>query len=248
MILDGLKRFIDSLSWTDIFDLGDVWDRAKRIFTDPIGRLISFGVGVVSELLDLVKQAILRPLAALAEGTAGYDLLKAILGQDPITGDPVPRNADTLIGGFMKLIGQEEVWQNIKRGNAVARAFAWFQGALAGLMGFVRSIPGRIVATLAVADVPGRGHGGRRVPQGRVGVPRAGRRVRLVGAQPGDQPAGDPVLGRRPRRDALHRQGQGGVPHDPPQPGGASSATWCAPRSSGSRCSPATSSPISRTP
>jgi Domain of unknown function (DUF4157) len=148
MIVDGLKRFIDSLSWTDIFDLGDVWDRAKRIFTDPIDRLISFGVGVVSELLDLVKQAILRPLAALAEGTAGYDLLKAILGQDPITGDPVPRNADTLIGGFMKLIGQEEIWQNIKRGNAVARAFAWFQGALAGLMGFVRSIPGRIMATL----------------------------------------------------------------------------------------------------
>ena len=60
----------------------------------------------------------------------------------------MPRTADTLIGGFMKLIGQEEVWQNIKRGNAVARALAWFQGALAGLMGFVRSIPGRIVATL----------------------------------------------------------------------------------------------------
>ena len=53
----------------------------------------------------------------------------------------MPRTADTLIGGFMKLIGQEEVWQNIKRGNAVARALAWFQGALAGLMGFVRVDP-----------------------------------------------------------------------------------------------------------
>ena len=119
-----------------------MWDRAKRIFTDPIDRLISFGVGVVSELLDLVKQAILRPLAALAEGTAGYDLLKAILGQDPITGDPVPRTADTLIGGFMKLIGQEEVWQNIKQGNAVGRAFAWFQGALVGPDG-VRAVDPR---------------------------------------------------------------------------------------------------------
>src|SRR4029079_10654575 len=105
MIVDGLRRFIDSLSWTDIFNLGDVWDRAKRIFTDPIDRLISFGVGVVSELLDLVKKAILRPLAALAQGTAGYDLLKAILGEDPITGDPVPRTPDTLIGGFLKPIG-----------------------------------------------------------------------------------------------------------------------------------------------
>jgi hypothetical protein len=147
-IVAALKRFVDSLGWRDLLDFGGVWDRAKRIFTDPIGRLISFGVGVVGELLSLVKQAILRPLAALAQGTAGYDLLKAILGQDPITGDPVPRTADTLIGGFMKLIGQEEVWQNIKRGNAVGRAFAWFEGALAGLMGFVRSIPQRIVQTI----------------------------------------------------------------------------------------------------
>lgn len=147
-IIGALKRFINSLGWRDIFDLGDVWDRAKRIFTDPIDRLISFGVGVATELLQIVKEAILRPLAALAEGTRGYDLLKAILGLDPITGDPVPRNAETLIGGFMKLIGQEEVWSNLKKGNAVPRAWAWFQVTLAGLMGFVTSIPVRIVGTL----------------------------------------------------------------------------------------------------
>src|SRR6185369_1087821 len=32
-IVSALKSFLDSLSWTDIFDLGGVWDRAKRIFT-----------------------------------------------------------------------------------------------------------------------------------------------------------------------------------------------------------------------
>jgi hypothetical protein len=147
-IVDGIRRFIDSLSWTDIFHLGDVWDRAKRIFTGPIGRLISFGSSVVGELLTLVKQAILRPLAALAQGTRGYDLLKAILAQDPITGEPYPRTVETLIGGFMKLIGQQEVWENLKRGKAVQRAWAWFQGALGGLMTFVMSIPRRIIQTL----------------------------------------------------------------------------------------------------
>ena len=147
-IVDGLKRFVDSLSWDDIFDLGGVWDRAKRIFTDPIGRLISFGASVVSEILQMVKDAILRPLAALAEGTRGYDLLKAILEKDPITGEPFPRNADTLLGGFMKLIGQEEVWENLKKGRAVPRAWAWFQGALRDLMAFVTSVPARIIATL----------------------------------------------------------------------------------------------------
>ncbi len=147
-IVAGLKRFMDSLGWRDIFDLGGVWDRAKAIFTAPISRLISFAGSVIIEILKMVKDAILKPLAALAQGTRGYDLLKAILGQDPITGEAVPRTADTLIGGFMKLIGQEEIWENIKKGNAIARAWAWFQGALAGLLGFARSIPIKIIDTL----------------------------------------------------------------------------------------------------
>lgn len=147
-IVGGLRRFIDSLSWSDIFDLGGVWDRAKSIFTAPISRLISFASSLASEILGFIREAILRPLAALAEGTRGYDLLKALLGQDPITGEAVPRTPDVLIGGFMKLIGQEEIWENIKKGNAIQRAWAWFQGTLAGLLGFARSIPQKIIQTL----------------------------------------------------------------------------------------------------
>jgi Domain of unknown function (DUF4157) len=147
-IITALKAFMDSLSWTDIFDLGGVWDRAKRIFTEPISRLLEFGASTVIELLKMVKDAILKPLAAMAQGTRGYDLLRVILGEDPISGEPVPATAENLLGGFMKLIGQEEIWENIKKGNAIARAYAWFQGALSGLMGLVRAIPGKIVDTI----------------------------------------------------------------------------------------------------
>src|SRR5262249_43957769 len=111
---------------------------------------------LVAGIIKFVKEAILRPLASLAEGTRGYDLLKAVLGEDPVTGDPVPRNADTLIGGFLKLIGQEEGWENLKKANAAAPGWAWFQGALASLMGFVRQIPGKFVAAfqaLELADI-----------------------------------------------------------------------------------------------
>jgi hypothetical protein len=48
----------------------------------------------------------------------------------------------------MKLIGQEEVWENIKKGKAIERAWAWFQGALAGLMGMVRAVPAKIISTI----------------------------------------------------------------------------------------------------
>ncbi|MBD2766359.1 DUF4157 domain-containing protein [Hymenobacter sp. BT664] len=147
-IVAGFRQFMDSLGWREILNLGGVWNRARNIFLPPIARLMSFGLSAVSGLLGLVKAAIMRPLAALAQGTRGYDLLKALLGQDPITSEPVPRSPDTLLGGFMRLIGQEEVWENLKRGHAVARAWAWFQGALAGLLAFARSIPQRIVNTL----------------------------------------------------------------------------------------------------
>jgi hypothetical protein len=144
----AIDDFLDSLSWTDIFHLGDVWDRAKRIFTAPIDRLISFAKGVITDILKFIKEAILKPLAALAEGTPAYDLLKAVLGEDPITGEPVAQDADALIGGFMKLVGQEEIYNNIKKANALSRAWAWFKGALSGLLGFVRQIPGLFIAAL----------------------------------------------------------------------------------------------------
>jgi hypothetical protein len=152
----AIMEFLDSLSWTDIFHLGDVWDRAKRIFTDPIGRLIDFAKSLITEILRFIRKAILRPLAKLAEGTRGYDLLKAILGEDPVTSESVPQNADTLIGGFMKLIGQEEIWENLKKSRAVPRAWAWFQGAMGALMGFVSQIPGLFVKalqSLELADI-----------------------------------------------------------------------------------------------
>jgi len=152
-IREAVMRFLNTLSWRDIFDLGGVWNRARRIFTEPINRIISFVRGLAAGILRFIRDAILRPLAGLARGTRGYDLLCAVLGRDPITGDPVPRTAETLIGGFMRLIGQEEVWNNIRRANAVARAWAWFQGALAGLMGFVRQVPTLFLQALQQLEI-----------------------------------------------------------------------------------------------
>jgi hypothetical protein len=147
-VKNAISEFLDSLGWRDVLHLGRVWDRAKRIFTDPIDRIISFVKGLVVGFLTLIRDALLIPLAKLAEKTPGWDLLKAVLGRNPITGEPVPQNAETLIGGFMKLIGQEEIWANIKKANALSRAWAWFKGALSGLLDFVTQIPSLIIQTI----------------------------------------------------------------------------------------------------
>lgn len=144
----AINQFLDSLGWRDIFDLGGVWDRAKKIFTDPITRIITFVKNLFSAILEMIRQAVLMPLAKLAQGTRGYDLLKAVLGKDPITGEVVPQTADNLIGGFMKLIGQEEIYENLKKGNAVAKALAWFKTVLKGVVAFVTGLPALIIKTL----------------------------------------------------------------------------------------------------
>lgn len=155
-IRQAVDRFLNSLSWTDIFDLGGVWERARRIVTEPIARITNLIGNMVAGILQFIRDAVLQPLAGLAQGTRGWDLLCAVLGRNPITGEPVPRTAETLIGGFMRLIGQEEVWQNLQQSRAVPRAMAWFEGALAGLMGFVAAFPGLFLGTLrslGIADL-----------------------------------------------------------------------------------------------
>jgi hypothetical protein len=80
VIKDAISRFLDSLSWRDIFRLEDVWNRAKRIFTEPIDRIINFAKGLITGIITFIKDAILLPLAKRAEGKLGWDLLIAVLG------------------------------------------------------------------------------------------------------------------------------------------------------------------------
>lgn len=147
-LIESIRRFIADLGVGDLLDPVGVWNRARNLVVSTVDRVLNFARNLASGILDLIRDAILRPLAGLAAGTRGWDLLCAVLGRNPITGEAVPRTAATLIGGFMRLIGQDEVWQNLQQSNAVGRAFAWFQGALAGLMGFVGTLPGLFMDTL----------------------------------------------------------------------------------------------------
>jgi hypothetical protein len=149
----ALDAFTGDLGFSDIFDLGGVWDRAKRIFTTPITRIIDFAKGLFAKILEFVQEAVLKPLAALAAQTPFYTLLKAVLGKDPVSGEKFEGGATEVIGGFMTMIGQDELWQNIQRANAIPRAFTWFKTAMKGLMGLVTSIPTRFIDGLKGLEI-----------------------------------------------------------------------------------------------
>ncbi|MGB5483294.1 eCIS core domain-containing protein, partial [Parasphingorhabdus sp.] len=149
----ALDEFIDSLGWSDIFDLGGVWDRAVSIFSTPIDRVIAFIGSLFTQILEFVQQAVLAPLAALVSETEGYALLTQILGFDPITGEPVERTAEGIVGGLLTLAGQEELWNNIQEANALDRIWEWFGTALDSLIALVMGIPDRFIEALATIEI-----------------------------------------------------------------------------------------------
>lgn len=140
-IKQAIITFAKSVKLSDLLHLENKWEEAKRIFTEPIERIKNFAKGLITDIIKFIKDAILMPLAALASQTPFWDLLVGVLGKNPITDEEVPRSAEKLIGGFMKLIGQEEVWENMQKAKAVDRVWAWFQNALSTVIGFVSQIP-----------------------------------------------------------------------------------------------------------
>lgn len=153
----AVTAFIDGLSLKRIVtEPGTVWAEAERIFTEPIDRIISFAKGLVNGIIELIKDAILKPIAKLAEGTEGYNLLKGILGKDPITGEAVTPSAETLLLPLLNMIGLGDVAQKMQEAKAIPRAWAWFQTTMSQLFGFVSQIPDLFIAafkSLTIEDI-----------------------------------------------------------------------------------------------
>ena len=141
-IKSAVTEFISSLDLPgDLLNPGTAWARAERIFTAPIDQIKNTAINLVTGIIEIVKDAILKPIAKLAEGTEGYNLLKGVLGKDPITGESVDRSAETLLGPLLKMIGLGDVWKKMQEANAIDRAWQWFQSTLSQLIGFVSEIP-----------------------------------------------------------------------------------------------------------
>jgi hypothetical protein len=152
-IWQSIEDFIKGFKLSDLTDLGGLWERAKALVTAPIERIKNFAISVKDGIVKLIKDAILKPIAAYAATTRGYPLLRTIMGKDPITGETVVQDAESLLGAFLTFIGEDELWATMQKAKAVPRAFAWFKAAKAALMGFISEIPGLFVQAFRSLEV-----------------------------------------------------------------------------------------------
>ena len=112
----------------------DTFWQLYELFVEPVGRIINFLIEVAAKVLGFIKDALISRLVAYARTIRGYPLLTVILGQDPFSEEPVKRNAENIIRGFMSLMdGGEEQFQQMKESGAIARMTARIEGAIAAL-------------------------------------------------------------------------------------------------------------------
>jgi Domain of unknown function (DUF4157)/Novel toxin 15 len=147
-IIGAISSFLGSLGPSDALRPLGAWNRLKSSFTPVFASMKTFASGLISGFIDLVREVILKPMARWAAANIPHwDLLMGVLGINPVSNDGESPTMQ-LIGAFMKLIGQDEVWENIKKGNAIGRAWAWFQTAMSGAKAMVSGIPGEVMATI----------------------------------------------------------------------------------------------------
>lgn len=113
---------------------GSVAPRIQGSWWDSVTEFAGGVISSIGELAGAVKDRVLGQLAQWARRIPGFDLLTVILGRDPISDQPVERNAINLIRGVLGLVpGGTTMFDNLQRAGAIERAFEWFNGEIAKL-------------------------------------------------------------------------------------------------------------------
>ncbi|TQN48572.1 uncharacterized protein DUF4157 [Humibacillus xanthopallidus] len=97
-------------------------------------RVWDFAVAVATQVIALIKDALLGWLSTFVDQLPGFNLLTVILGRNPITGATVPRTAVNIIRGFITLLPNgAAVYERLEQTGVIADAAARIEGAISEL-------------------------------------------------------------------------------------------------------------------
>jgi hypothetical protein len=99
-----------------------------------IQRVGGFAATLIVKVLELIKDSLLGWLSQNAHSVPGFHLLTVILGQNPFTGEEVPRTAENLIKGFITLLpGGEETYNQLAESGVISSAAERIEGEMTRL-------------------------------------------------------------------------------------------------------------------
>jgi hypothetical protein len=129
--------------------LGDIADFASDTVSSAAEAVGDFVGNIIDRAVGYIKDH--------ARSIPGYDLVAVILGRDPITQDPVERNATNLLRGLLGLLpGGAAIFENLQRSGVIERAFNWVSGELTRLnltWPVIRGAIQRFLNSLSARDI-----------------------------------------------------------------------------------------------
>lgn len=134
LIRSSFERAWDLVTIQNLLDPIGTFRELYNIFAAPVGRIVGFLIEVAAKILGFIKDALIARLIEYARTIRGYPLLTVILGKDPFSQEPVERNAENIIHGFMSLMENgEQQFQDMKQSGAIERLTTRIETAIATL-------------------------------------------------------------------------------------------------------------------
>ncbi|GAB2475452.1 MAG: DUF4157 domain-containing protein [Cytophagales bacterium] len=130
-----LERTLEQ-AW-DEASLFSSWDENMAVLDRTFGQLyrdvVTFAGRVKEKIFELIKEALMTALKALADSFPGYPLLVKLLGKDPLTGEEVSSTTAEKIEAFLLLIGKEQELERMKAEGTIQETADWIDTELAAL-------------------------------------------------------------------------------------------------------------------
>lgn len=123
-------------AWDEVSLLSG-WDANMAVLDRTFGQLyrdvVTFAGRVKDKVFELIKEALMTALKALADAFPGYPLLTKLLGHDPLTGEEVVSTTAEKIEAFLLLIGKEQELERMQAEGTIQETADWIDGELAAL-------------------------------------------------------------------------------------------------------------------
>ncbi len=132
------QRIEDTLeqAWDEVSLLSG-WDANIAVLDRTFGQLyrdvVAFAGRVKDKIFELIKEALMAGLKALAAAFPGYPLLTKLLGRDPLSGEEIVSTTAEKIEAFLRLLGKEQELERMQAEGTIQKTADWIDAELAAL-------------------------------------------------------------------------------------------------------------------